>query len=275
MANTPKDILAIVASADQEAALSAAEALGARWDAHVAVLLLTELPTFVGAEANFSADLWAQMVTQTRAAAAIEREKIQKRMASLAKPFELREAEVTVNSAERIAALHAMHADLTILERAEGPLCDAAFDGALFNSGKPLLYAPPTWRGGALGRRVIVGWAPKREAARALGDAAPFLESAEKVRVVTVDAAPEYGSSAPPGLDVSAHLARHGLDVELRQVDGMGREPADALIDEARALEADMIVMGGYGHSRLREFVFGGVTRAMKRKCPLPVLMSH
>lgn len=107
-----------------------------------------------------------------------------------------------------------------------------------------------------------------------LADAEPFLQAADQITVVTVDAQFDgYGEG--PGRDICTYLAHKGFSVELRNVDGMGRQAEVALMNEARALDADLIVMGGYGHSRLREFVFGGVTRAMSRSATTPVLMSH
>jgi nucleotide-binding universal stress UspA family protein len=237
--------------------------------------LLSEIPILVGGHASFSADAWMQVLAQAREAAAVEHQRIVKRLSAFARPAEARAVEVTVASVERIAALNAMHADLTILERSEAQLLTAAFEGALFRSGRPVLLMPPNWRGGALGRRILAAWVARREAARALADASPFLSEAEHVSVVSVDAASSPEDGAPPGVDISAQLARHGFDVELRQVDGLGRAAEDVLIDEAHALDADLIVMGGSGHSRVREFMFGGVTRSMARKSPLPVLLSH
>jgi nucleotide-binding universal stress UspA family protein len=134
---------------------------------------------------------------------------------------------------------------------------------------------PKAWREGPLGKRILVAWNGKREAARALADAAPFLEGAEAVHIVTIDAHPAFEGAAEPGVEIAEYLARHDLKVELRQVDGMGRPAEAALIDEARTLGADLVIMGGFGHSRLRQFVFGGVTRALSRSAPLPLFMSH
>ncbi len=125
-----------------------------------------------------------------------------------------------------------------------------------------------------LGKRIMVAWKSKREAARALADAAAFMQDAEHVAVVTVDAKPN-GDGAGPGRDICRHLARRGVEVELRNADGLGRSSEDALLEEARHIGADLIVMGGYGQSRLREFVFGGVTRALTRTSPVPLLLSH
>jgi nucleotide-binding universal stress UspA family protein len=152
----------------------------------------------------------------------------------------------------------------------------AVFEGALFGSGRPVLMTPPDWNGETIGKRILVAWNGKRESARALADAMPFLESADHVILATIDAKPDVSGVGPaPGADIAAHLARHGVKVELRNLDGLGGDAADMLIAEARASDADLIVMGGYGRPRLSEYVFGGVTRTMAAKSPVPVLMSH
>jgi nucleotide-binding universal stress UspA family protein len=270
----PKSILVIVNSADQEAPLAAAEQLGKRWGAHVSVLLLSEIPVLVGSHATFGADMWSQVVAEAREAADKQHQRIIQRLSAFERPAEARAMEVTTAGAGRVAAFHALHADLTIFERSEDELLAAAIEGALFRSGRPVLLMPPEWRGGALGKRIMAAWVAKPEASRAIADSAFFLSNAEHVSVVTVDAPPDPEGAAP-GVNIATYLARHGLDVELRQTDGLGRAIEDALIDEARAIDADLIVMGGYGHSRVREFVFGGATRGMIRKSPFPLFMSH
>ncbi|MGE3143845.1 MAG: universal stress protein [Hyphomonadaceae bacterium] len=268
-----KDLLAIVLSAEQESVLAAAEALAARWKAHVAALHLVELPQPVATP--YGADMWGEIMPEARQQAAADREKISARLKSFDPPAELRWAEAYPALLEDAVAYSALHADLTIVESASAGPGRLALEAALFNSGRPLLVTPPQWRGDALGRRILVAWSATRECARAVADAAPFLEAAESVRIVTVDAKPASGSSSPPGVDIAAHLARRGTDVDLRHVDGLGREAEDALLDEARAIDADLIVMGGYGHSRLRQFVFGGVTRALTQMTPVPLFMAH
>lgn len=268
-----KDVLAIVTSAEQEGVLKAAALIGDRWGAHVAALHVAELPQPVSAP--YGAGLWAELVTEARKQATAERKKIAARLEKLAVPVELRAAEAYPAVAEDAVAYHALHADLTLAERASEGLGRAVLEAALFKSGRPVLAIPPDWAGQSLGQRVLVAWSAKPQAARALADAAPFLEAAEAVTIVTVDAQPAPGATAPPGLDIATHLARRGVKVELRQIDGLGREAQDAILDEARALNADLIVMGGYGHSRLRQFVFGGVTRSLTQSSPIPLLLSH
>lgn len=265
----PKDLLVILTSAKQDAALDAAEQLAQRWKSHISALHLSLLPDIGSADL-----LWAEVVTQLRDAATKDRVAIEQRLARQDAPFDLRRQETMIGSAGSIAGMHALHADLSILTQPEDGFAQAAFEGALFRSGRPVLIMPPQWSGQAPGKRIVVAWRAKREAARALADAAPFLAQAEAVKIVTVDAIPgDYGEG--PGRDIATHLARHGLSVELSNLDSSGRAVEGVLLEAADAFQADLIVMGGFGHARLTEFVFGGVTRALMRAAPTPLLMSH
>jgi nucleotide-binding universal stress UspA family protein len=129
---------------------------------------------------------------------------------------------------------------------------------------------------GSIGRRVLIGWNGSPEAARAVHDALPLMVGAEAVTVVTID--PEGGPGANeegPGADIARHLARHGLPVMVRRVTGPAAAAGDLLLNEAADLGADLIVMGAFGHSRLREFVLGGATRTLLAQMTAPVLMAH
>jgi nucleotide-binding universal stress UspA family protein len=182
-------------------------------------------------------------------------------------------------AAKPVIGMRARHSDVTIVGRPSGISADAdqtILEAALFSSGRPVIIVPPGWKKSVIGRSVLVGWKPTREAARALGDAAHLLAAAENVSVVTVDARPSEDAYGPrPGLDISAHLARRGCKTQLTNIDSMGRTEATAIFDQAKAVNADLIVMGGFGHSRLSEIVFGGVTRELLQKTSIPILMSH
>lgn len=267
-----RDLLAILTSSAQESVIVAAELLKTRWNGRVAALHAVEMPEPV---ATPYGSMWGPLVEEARRHAAEERKQIKAQLEKRGLA-ELRSIEAYGAVLEDTIAYNTLHADLTVLERADAGVGRLALEAALFKSGRPLLALPSGWRGETLGRRVLVAWSAKAQAARAVADAAPFLdETAEAVRVVTVDAKPALGSSALPGADLAAHLAHRGVKVELRNVDGLGREAEQAILDEALALDADLIVMGGYGHSRLRQFVFGGVTRVLTQTSPVPLFMAH
>lgn len=271
---TPKDILIVAGSADQEGAFAAAEALAKRYSAHVSCLQPVEIPDPSASGASFTPSVWAELLQETRKRADIGRAAIAKRISAFAPSPDIVSFEGSLGAIARTVASHAMHADLTLMQRPDNDAATAAFEAALFNSGRPVLLAPPGWSG-VIGRRVMVAWSAKRESARALADAMPILEGAEDVTVVAVDVSPAYQGDTYAGYDISTHLSRHGLKVSLRQPDSFGRSTEQALLEEARDCSADLIVMGGYGHARLREWILGGVTRALITNCPLPILLSH
>jgi nucleotide-binding universal stress UspA family protein len=148
-------------------------------------------------------------------------------------------------------------------------------EAVIFGSGKPTLILPqnPRSRPFELGT-VAVAWDFSRAAARAISDALPLLERARKVRVITVlnEKNLDRKHSAE---ELSKNLSRHGIDIVLDRVDAKGRPIGDVLEAYVAAHAPDMLVMGAYGHSRLREFVLGGATKRLLSKPPLPILFSH
>lgn len=150
----------------------------------------------------------------------------------------------------------------------------SAFNDLLLGSGRPVLLLGDEARSFKTLRRIIVAWTHKRESARALRDSLPLLSTAEDVRLVTIDLADE--DNAPkPDQGVSAYLARHGINAEIDNLETDGLSVSETLKAYADTIEADLIVMGAYGHSRLREWLLGGTTREMLMDCRKPILMSH
>lgn len=177
--------------------------------------------------------------------------------------------------------LHARYADLAILGQQDPD--DARVRGwttvieaTLLNAGRPILVLPYAGTVSSIGQRVLIGWNARREAARAVHDALPLLRNAESVTVLAVD--PLVGDDAhgeEPTADLARHLARHGLHVTARHTKSDGLDPADILLNMAADESMDLLVIGGYGHSRMREIVLGGVTRRLLQSATVPVLISH
>jgi nucleotide-binding universal stress UspA family protein len=167
--------------------------------------------------------------------------------------------------------------DLAIVGQAEphkGAVEELIAESALFESGRPVIMVPYIQKAPLELERVMVCWDGSRPAARAIADAMPLLERAGLVEVVIV--ANERGKQDEiPGADMGQHLARHGLKVDVKRITMGDIDVADALLSHAADSSADFIVMGAYGHSRLREFVLGGVTRSILHSMTAPVLMSH
>ena len=191
--------------------------------------------------------------------------------------FESRLLESSLAGAGELFAEVAARFDLSVMRQAEpgkAPLEELVIEGALFDSGRPVLVVPYIQKAPLELGRVLVCWNGSPNAARAVGDAMPFLRRAKVVEVVIVLG--ESGSSDEiPGADIGGHLARHGFDVEVERLTAIKGDVTDTILSHAADVEADLIVMGGYGHSRLREFILGGVTRGILRTMTVPVLMSH
>ena len=167
--------------------------------------------------------------------------------------------------------------DLSILGQPEPeqPALDRLIvEAALFDTGRPVLVVPYIQRNGLKLDRILLCWDGRRSAARAAADALPFLRRAKLVEVVTVASEPAK-SDEMPGADIAHHLARHGVKVELKRIVTAETDVANTILSHAADSSADFLVMGGYGHSRLREFILGGVTREILASMTIPVLMSH
>jgi nucleotide-binding universal stress UspA family protein len=157
----------------------------------------------------------------------------------------------------------------------EQPVPDEVIDEAvLFDSGRPVIFVPFIQKTGLNLDRVIVCWDGGRAATRAIADSMPFLEKAKQVEVVIVGSKPPKGDEIS-GADLGQHLARHGLKVDVKRITSPDIDVPSTILSYAADASADMIVMGGYGHSRLREFVLGGATRGLLESMTVPVLMSH
>jgi nucleotide-binding universal stress UspA family protein len=147
-------------------------------------------------------------------------------------------------------------------------------ESVLFESGRPVIFVPFIQKAGLKLDRVLVCWDGGRAATRAIADSLPFLQKAKQVEIVIVGNKPPK-SDEVPGADLGQHLARHGLKIDVKRITSPDIDVASTILSYAADSSADMIVMGGYGHSRLREFVLGGVTRELFQSMTVPVLMSH
>jgi nucleotide-binding universal stress UspA family protein len=144
----------------------------------------------------------------------------------------------------------------------------------LFESGRPMIMVPYIQKAPFKTDNVIICWDGSRTAARAVADAIPILDKSSRIEIVSVTN--ERGKEDEiEGADIGQHLARHGLKVDVHRISRGNIDVADALLSHAADSAADLMVMGGYGHSRLREFVLGGVTRSIFQSMTLPVLLSH
>jgi nucleotide-binding universal stress UspA family protein len=161
--------------------------------------------------------------------------------------------------------------DLVVL----GRTADARGFGAMvIGSGRPVLIAPRQAPEN-LAPTIAVAWKETPEAARALTAAMPLLKKADKIVVLSAEEGKGRAATEASAGRIARHLHWHGLSTENDYVDTRGRTVSDALVQSSRAHKADLLIMGGYGHSRMRELVLGGVTRDLLTDCPLPLFLFH
>lgn len=146
-------------------------------------------------------------------------------------------------------------------------MCEAA----LFETGRPVLVAAADTPE-SVGDRIVVAWNGSTETARCIALSMPFLERAESVVVLTVEG---WQVPGPSGDQVTAHLQRNGIKASARNVVSGSRSVGEAILDETKEVNADLIVKGAYTHSRLRQLVFGGATRHLLHNTPIPLFMAH
>jgi nucleotide-binding universal stress UspA family protein len=184
--------------------------------------------------------------------------------------------DATIGAGATLFAEIARRFDLCVVGQAQaehGASETLMVEAALFESGRPLVVVPYIQKAGLKLDRVMACWDGSRTAARAIADAMPFLERAKAVDVLTV--AEERKQEEIAGVDMVAHLTRHGVAATAKRTVKGDVSIENLILSYAADSGADFIVMGGYGHSRLREFVLGGVTRGILAEMTVPVLMSH
>jgi nucleotide-binding universal stress UspA family protein len=190
---------------------------------------------------------------------------------------ETRILDATFGGAATLFAQIARRFDLAVVgqaQRESGASDELMVEGALFESGRPLVVVPYIQKRGLTLERVLACWDGGRTAARAIGDAMPFLERAKAVDIVIV-AEERKGGDEINGANMGEHLARHGVTANVKRIAKGDLAIEDVLLSYAADSGADFMVMGGYGHSRLREFILGGVTRGILGSMTVPVMMSH
>lgn len=267
---------------EDEVRLAHVEAVVAATGAHVTGLFTNALPdyaTVMPIEAGAAAvSVVADIEEQLRREGDTIGVKLSERLARLPVPTELRRIDERPANLARLAARQARWADLFV---ATCPYRkDASDDWAelveavLIESGHGLMLIPPGAPARDAIRRVVIGWRDCREAARAVAEALPLIAHSTRTDVIYAISKDdeEVARSAD---DLAAHLDRHGAKVEIHPVDRGSRMPGEILMEQARQWSADLIVMGGYGQSRLREWLWGGTTREVIAATDIPLLLAH
>jgi nucleotide-binding universal stress UspA family protein len=254
-------------------ALSVAE----RFDAHITGVAFggPNIPAF--AQLDFPSQISAEMMGEgeTAARAAIARFDTAAKRNLLSSDYHL-----VLDNERKLGVFSKLvrRSDLSVLMQSNphGVNNDALIEAALFDTGRPVVVVPYTQRDVLQLDRVICCWDGSRTAARAINDALPLLMKAQEVELLVV--LTEKTSKVQDemgGLEMAKHLARHEVKIDFRTTLAINIDVSNAILSHAAECSASMIVMGGYGHSRMREFILGGATRGMLSRMTIPVFMSH
>jgi len=281
-----KDILVALDSAPAaRGRIELAAALAERFGAH-----LIGLHTALGAEAPrrrgyfdyFDHSLLDPLYREYREKMQADAERTRALFEEIASRHELSAEWRTASGyPSEITALNGRYVDLIVLGQLDPDDPQATLfrplpEEVALGVGRPILVVPYAGSWKEIGRRVLVGWDASREATRAINDAMPLLAGAQTVTVLAVDPAGSPANHGEvPGADIALHLARHGVKATIEATVSAGIGAGNALLSRASDLEADLLVMGAYGHSRVRELLLGGATRTVLESMTLPVLMAH
>jgi nucleotide-binding universal stress UspA family protein len=277
-----KDLVVnLAADAGRDAAAEFAISIAAAFQAHIAAIAFAYDPVIVPVLMGGASAAWVDTQRGNNLAAAkaaIDRFEAAAKRQDLSAEHRLLEASVG-GAANRFGAI-ARRFDLAVVGQTDpnrpGRISpdDLMIEAALFESGRPAVVVPYIQTGALKLDRILACWDGSRSAARAIADATPFLCRSKAVEIVTVAGGRDKKDEIA-GADIAKHLARHDLAIEVKRLVAEDVDVANTILSYAADCAADFIVMGGYGHSRLRQFVLGGATRGILESMTVPVLMSH
>lgn len=275
-----KTVFMTVGTEQDDSALKRAIGICEGLGAHLVTLVLgVASPPPVSPYGVVSNDLWASEVDQGQADAKTRAEAVEALLAPSGISYSIEPQFIDRGSVTALAARYARYADLTLIapraSRAQNTQ-DWVMNGALFESGRPILLLPEADVHFPRIDRAIIAWDASVEASKAVRDAIGLLKSAAAVDAVLIDPVPSFDGHGPePGADLATYLGRHDIRATVTRLPKEGQDVGDVLRRAAADLGADLIVMGGFGHSRLRQRFFGGTTTNMMSNLELPVLMAH
>jgi nucleotide-binding universal stress UspA family protein len=273
-----KDVMVhLDGTAADEVRLAAGNDIADVFHSHIVGLFLNVLPVLIVPEDGIGSMQSAELLNQARTAGDKVEEKLSQRLTRLQKPVELRRFDILNDTAGDVAAREARTADAFVALRPNGASrgAEELVEGVLFGSGRHVWLLPTRKSAKAAFDRILVAWNGSRESARALAEALPYLHKAKEAVVVVIDETSATEGQAIVGKDAINHLRHHGITAVLHRAIVRDNDIPATLIAEARRLKSDLIVMGGYGHSRLREWLLGGATYKLLHKSPVPLLIAH
>lgn len=261
--------------AARDFAISVAESLDAHL-AGVSFAYLSDLPSRVMAQ--FPPDVIAEMIAQSEKVASVTIDRFDAAVARSQLSTERRLLRASGGEAPEVLAILLRRFDLGVIMQSDpdGPDNDDMIETMLFQSGRPVIVVPYIQKNGLSLDRVVCCWDGSRAAARALNDALPLLGKSRAVDLlIALNEKTNTDESRIRGAEMAKHLARHEIKVTIETTPAADIDVASAILSYVADNSASLIVMGGYGHTRLRELILGGVTRDMLKSMTVPVLMSH
>lgn len=271
-------VIVRVAKDDTSAALTQAMVLAERHGAHLAVTLAAQelIPPYSPVWDSMAAGFVSELNQQTKAAAEAMAETLKRQSSMPGLTLTTRVVATAIASAAANAVVAARACDMIIVDQPMAPMDTRGIilEEALFRSGRPVLVATPHKAPQAQFKRAVIAWDGSSHAARAAGDALALLPGLEIIDLVSVAGEKSLGKGLP-GADAAQHFARKGFEVTLSDVPIAHGSVGLTVNEHALATGADIIVMGGFGHSRFREFLLGGATVKLTQEASLPLLMAH
>lgn len=261
------------------ARLEVASALAATFDAHLIGVNVTRPAMIVPAYAE--AQIPAEIVEAQAKYARARADEAAKAFESATKAGGVRsEWRAIEGDLANSLVTHSRYVDLVILGQHDPDDQEDISAGlagqVVLESGRPVLVMPYIGARNGIGKHVMVAWNASRESVRAVNDALPLLRKAEKVEVLAVNPpAGARGEGDIPSADICLHLARHDVKAEAQHLEARDIDVGDMVLSRVADEGIDLVVMGGYGRSRLRELILGGATRELLDHMTVPVLMSH
>ncbi len=277
---TFRSLLCVTRTGEDTQFVSRAIALAAGMEAHLSVLVVGIAPLPAASPYGITnADIWAREADDTREETKARGDAIEADLAKVGVSGNVATHLLDQGAVASLVARFARYSDLTLVPTRSddhGVFNASVLNGALFESGRPILLLSPEDTEFPKVRSAVIAWDASLEASKAVKDAIGVLKGCDRVTALLVDPVPSFeGHGEDPGADLAAYLARHGVKIEVNAVPREGQATSDIILRFAAESGAELIVMGAYAHSRLRQLIFGGTTSTILSKAKVPVMMAH
>lgn len=265
---------------DNDDALANAIRLCEQTNSHLSVMVVGVTPApAIYAYGSVPDHAWASNLNSGNTAVVQRGEAVEKQLQQAGISADVATCYCDFAQIDDLIGERACYTDVTLIDTTmnnQNELRDKTIYGALFHSNKPLLLSPTTGIQSFNAKKIMIAWDSGLPCSTAVNHALAQMKNADEVHIVMVDPVASIAvNGGEPGADIAQYLARHGLNIEVEHLPSGGQPIAEVLKQHAIDMDADFIVMGGYGHSRLRQLIFGGTTSAFLKDTDIPVLMAH